>query len=82
MKRITVSVDEEIGAAAKEIAEERGISISQFYAEAAAEAVKQYRRQKALQRLDEEVVNTGANVSREEFDAAQEKMRSEDSERR
>lgn len=78
MKRVTVSINEEVGEAAEAVAKERGLSVSEFYAQAVEAAVDEYKRQRALERIEEEGMGTGANVSREEFDAAQEVMRHDD----
>jgi metal-responsive CopG/Arc/MetJ family transcriptional regulator len=82
MKRVTVNVDDKIGAEAEAIAEERGVSVSQFYAEAVEAAIREHNRQQALQRIEDEVMGTGAPVSREEFDEAQRDLRKDDSQRR
>jgi metal-responsive CopG/Arc/MetJ family transcriptional regulator len=82
MKRVTVNVDDEIGAEAEAIAEEQGVSVSQFYAEAVEAAIREHKRQQALQRIEDEVIGAGAPVSREEFDEAQRNLRTEDSQRR
>ena len=82
MKRVTVNVDDKIGAEAEAIAEERGVSVSQFYAEAVEAAIREHKRQQALQRIEDEVMGTGAPVSREEFDEAQRDLRKDDSQRR
>lgn len=78
MKRVTVNVDEELGAEAEAIADERGMSVSQFYAEAVAKAIQAHKRQQALQEIEEKVVGSGAEVSRERFDEAHHEMRRDD----
>jgi predicted secreted hydrolase len=57
---------------------ERGISVSRFYAEAAEAAIRKYKQQQALQRIEEGVMGAAA-VSRETFDAAQNEWRGADS---
>lgn len=78
MKRVTVNVDEELGAEAEAIADELGLSVSQFYAEAVAKAIQAHKRQQALQEIEEEVMGSGAEVSRKEFDEAHREMRRDD----
>lgn len=82
MKRVTVNVAEEVGAEAEAIAEERGISVSQFYAEAAKAAIRRHKRQQALQRIEENVMGVGGSGSRDEFEEAQEHLRTAESHRR
>lgn len=81
MKRVTVNVADEVGAEAEAIAEERDISVSQFYAEAVEAAIRKHKRQQALRRIEEDVMGDGAAVSRETFDAAQNELRGADSDR-
>ena len=81
MKRVTVNVDDEIGAEAEAIAEERGVSVSQFYAEAVERAIREHKRKRALQRIEDEVMGVGAPVSREKFDEAQRTFRADDPQR-
>lgn len=81
MKRVTVNVDDELSAEAEAIADERDMSVSQFYAEAVANAVQEYKRQNALESIQEEIMGSGANVSREVFDDAHHEMRSDESTR-
>lgn len=78
MKRVTVNVDEELGAEAEAIADERDMSVSQFYAEAVAKAIQEHKRQQALQDIEEKVMGSGAEVSREAFDEAHREMRRDD----
>ena len=68
MKRVTVNVDDDLGAEAEAIANERDVSVSQFYAEAVAKAIREHKRRQALQDIEEEVMGHGAEVSREAFD--------------
>ena len=75
MKRVVVHVADEVGVEAEVIAEEREISVSQFYAEAVEAAIRKHKRQRALQRIEEDVMGDGAAVSREAFDAAQNEWR-------
>jgi predicted transcriptional regulator len=82
MKRVTVNVADEVGTEAEAIAEERDISVSQFYAEAVEAAIRKHKRQQALQRIEEDVMGDGAAVSRETFDAAQNEWRGGDDDRR
>ena len=77
MKRVTVNVDDDLGAEAEAIANER-MSVSQFYAEAVAKAIREHERQQALQDIEEEVMGHGAEVSREAFDEAHHEMRRDD----
>ena len=58
---------------------ERGISVSRFYAEAAEAAIRKYKQQQALQRIEEDVMGDAAAVSRKVFDAAQNEWRGADS---
>lgn len=81
VKRVTVNVDDELGAEAETIADERGISVSQFYAEAVAKAIREHKRQRALQRIDDEVVGSGAEVSRAAFDEAHHELRRDEPDR-
>ena len=77
-KRVTVNVDDDLGAEAEAIANERDMSVSQFYAEAVAKAIRKHERQQALQGIEEEVLEHGAEVSREAFDEAHHEMRRDD----
>ena len=77
MKRVTVNVDDDLGAEAKAIANERDMSAS-HYAEAVAKAIREHERQQALQDIEEEVMGHGAEVSREAFDEAHHEMRRDD----
>jgi len=79
MKRVTVNVADEVGTEAEAIAEERDISVSQFYAEAVEAAIQKHKQQQALQRIEEDVMGDGAAVSRETFDADQNEWRGADS---
>jgi metal-responsive CopG/Arc/MetJ family transcriptional regulator len=81
MKRVTVNVTDEVGEEAEAIAEKRDISVSQFYAEAVEAAIREHKREQALQQIEDEVMGTGAPVSREEFDEAQRDLRTDDSQR-
>ncbi|PSQ96230.1 MAG: hypothetical protein BRD55_07175 [Bacteroidetes bacterium SW_9_63_38] len=81
MKRVTVNVDDEIGKEAEAIAKERGVSVSQFYAEAVEAAIREHKRQRALQRIEDEVMGVGVPVTREEFDEAQRHLRDDDPQR-
>ena len=78
MKRVTVNVDDDLGAEAEAIANERDVSVSQFYAEAVAKAIREHKRRQALQDIEEEVMGRGAEVSREAFDEAHHEMRRDD----
>lgn len=75
MKTITIRLDEETAKTTETIARKRGSSVDETYSEAILSAVTRYKRQRALTRIDEEVVGTGATVSREEFEEAQAKLR-------
>ena len=79
MKRVVVHVADEVGAEAEAVAEERDISVSQFYAEAVEAAIRKHKRQQALQCIEEDGRGDGAAVSRETFDAAQNEWRGADS---
>ncbi len=50
--RHSVSIREEIGTEIEAVAEEEGISISEFYARAAEEHLQRIRRRRAIQELD------------------------------
>lgn len=50
--RHSVSIRDEIGRAVESAAEEEGLSISEFYARAAEEHLRQIRRRRAIQDLD------------------------------
>ena len=84
MKRVTVNVDDDLGQRPKQLrtsgtcANERDMSVSQFYAEAVAKAIREHERQQALQDIEEEVMGHGAEVSREAFDEADHEMRRDD----
>lgn len=64
MKRVTVSVPEDIDARVREWAEEEGKSLSQVYADAVEAYVREKRRQRAAERvesiLDRTTVRAGA----------------------
>jgi metal-responsive CopG/Arc/MetJ family transcriptional regulator len=75
MRPITVLLDEEIAAEAETIADEKGLSVSAFFAEAVKAAIQEHKRQRALQRIEDEVMGTSAPVSREDFDEAQRRLR-------
>ena len=50
--RHSVSIREEIGHEVEAVAEEEGISISEFYARAAEAHLQRIRRRRAIQELD------------------------------
>jgi post-segregation antitoxin (ccd killing protein) len=75
MRQVTVFIDDEIVAEAKIVAEEKDLSVSAFFAEAVTAAIQEHKRQRALQRIEEEVMGTGTPVSREAFDEAQRRLR-------
>lgn len=50
--RVTVNVPDDIGEAAPALADERGQSVSSFYAEAVEERVKALRRERAFERIE------------------------------
>ena len=52
MKRVTVSVPDEVDALVREWAEEADVSLSQVYAEAVEAHVRAKRRAKAAERID------------------------------
>lgn len=49
--RVTVSIDDEIGREVEQAADEEGISVSAYYAQAAEQLLKQRRRQQAARKL-------------------------------
>ncbi len=53
--RVTVSVPDDLGKTAEEIARQQGISVSAFYARAVEERVDQLRRQQAAERINRHV---------------------------
>jgi hypothetical protein len=81
MQPILVPVEKVSGAEAAAVADKRGPSLSPFSAEPVAAALREHERQRALQRIEEEVMGTGAPVSRDEFDEAQRPLRGDDSRR-
>jgi hypothetical protein len=72
---LTVSGEEELSAATISIAPGRGLSVLPFNAETVATAIRGHKRQRALQNIKEEVVGSGAEVSREVFEEAHHRMR-------
>jgi metal-responsive CopG/Arc/MetJ family transcriptional regulator len=64
MKRVTVSVPEEVDARVREWAKEEETSLSQIYADAVAAYIQEKRRQRAAERvetiLDRTTVQPGA----------------------
>jgi predicted transcriptional regulator len=50
--RVTVNIPDDIGETAQHLAEERGQSVSSFYAEAVEQRVKALRREQAVERID------------------------------
>jgi len=75
MKRVTVSVPDEVDARVREVAEAEGKSISQIYAEAVEEHLREKRRQRAAARvasiLERTTVEPGAvEVLHRERDAS------------
>lgn len=50
--RHSVSIREEIGKEVEAVAEEEGLSISEFYARAAEKQLKRIRRRRAIEDLD------------------------------
>lgn len=52
MKRVTVSVPDEVDALVREVAEEEEKSMSQIYAEAVEAHLQEKRRQRAVERVD------------------------------
>lgn len=52
MKRVTVSVPDDVEALAKELAEKEGQSVSSFFAEAVEAYAREKRRQEAAARVD------------------------------
>lgn len=72
---LTVSSEEGFSAATISIASGRGLSLLQFNAETVATVIREHKRQRALQNIEEEVVGSGAEVSREVFEEAHHRMR-------
>lgn len=50
--RVTITVPDEIGEEVRQMAEEKGTSVSGFYAAAAAEEVNKLRRKRAFEAID------------------------------
>lgn len=73
--RHSVTIDEEIGKQVEDAAREQGISISEFYARAAEERVRQFRRRKIIEEFDR---RAGKIEAHEDLDAAIKEMRADD----
>ncbi len=52
MGRVTVNVPDDIGEAAQTLADERGQSVSSFYAEAVEEHIERLRRKQAVETIE------------------------------
>lgn len=52
MPRVTVNVPDEIGEAARTLADERGQSVSSFYAEAVEAHIERLRRERAVDTIE------------------------------
>lgn len=76
--RHTVSIRDDIGQEIERVANEEGISISEFYARAAEERLKQIRRRRAIEAFDR---RAGTIEIHGDFDEALRKIRQEDPER-
>ena len=72
---LTVSGEEELSAATISIATGRGLSVIPVNAETVAPAIREHKRQRALQSIEEEVAGSEAEVSREVFEEAHHRMR-------
>jgi len=76
--RHSVSIDEEIGKEVEAVAEEEGLSISEFYARAAEERLKRVRQRRAIEELDR---RAGQVEAHSDVNQALEEIRKEDTER-
>jgi metal-responsive CopG/Arc/MetJ family transcriptional regulator len=76
--RHSVSIDEEIGKEVEAVAEEEGISISEFYTRAAEQQLKRVRQRRAIEELDR---RAGQVEAYGDIDQALEEVREEGTER-
>jgi metal-responsive CopG/Arc/MetJ family transcriptional regulator len=76
--RHSVSIRDEIGKEVESVAEEEGLSISEFYARAAESYLKRIRRRRAVDELDR---RAGTIELRGDLDDILGEMRRDDSER-
>jgi len=73
--RHSVTIDDEIGKQVEDAAREQDISISEFYARAAEERVRQLHRRKIIEAFDR---RAGTIEAHEDLDAAIKEMRADD----
>lgn len=76
--RHSVSIREEIGKEVEAVAEEEGISISEFYARAAEDRLRRVRQRRAIEQLDRRAGQVNAHG---DIDQALEEIREADAER-
>lgn len=76
--RHSVSIREEIGKEVEAVAEEKGLSISEFYTQAAEEHLKRIRRRRAIDELDR---RAGSVEVQGDLDEALDDIRRDDPER-
>lgn len=76
--RHSVSIRDEVGEEVETVAEEEGLSISEFYTRAAKAHLKRIRRRRAIKELDR---RAGTIESHGDLDEALGDIREEDSER-
>lgn len=73
--RHSVSIRDEIGEAVETVADEEGLSISEFYVRAAEAYLKRIRRRRAIDELDR---RSGTIEAQEDLDEALRDIREED----
>lgn len=73
--RHSVSIRDEIGEAVETVADEEGLSISEFYVRAAETYLKRIRRRRAIDELDR---RSGTIEAQEDLDEALRDIREED----
>ena len=76
--RHSVSIREEIGKEVEAVAEDEGISISEFYARAAEQRLRRVRQRRAIEQLDRRAGHVDADG---DIDQALEDIREADIER-
>jgi len=76
MKRVTVSVPDDVEALAKELAEQEGQSVSSFFAEAVEAYAREKRRRQAAQRVEAIIERT--TVQSDAVDALHRQRRDSD----
>jgi metal-responsive CopG/Arc/MetJ family transcriptional regulator len=76
MKRVTVSVPDDVEALAKELAEQEGQSVSSFFAEAVEAYAREKRRRQAAQRVEAIIERT--TVQSDAVDALHRERRDSD----